>query len=113
MWGPEVTWLLGVCTSIVTIDRVVDIIIKIKTRSETPVSNLEARLALIEKHLEEVDRYLAQDKMRLDEYGEGSRTTQRALLALLANAIDGNNVDQLKKAKEELEGFLINRYNTL
>ena len=59
--------------------------------------------------MREVDEYLALDKRRLDNMDEGNRVTQRALLALLAHGIDGNNVEQMEKAKSALEEHLINR----
>ena len=38
---------------------------------------------------------------------EGNKITQRALLALLAHGIDGNDVDAMKKAKTDLTNYLI------
>ena len=63
----------------------------------------------MEKHLEEVDTFLATDKKRLDSLEEGNRATQRALLALLDHGIDGNNIKQMQDAKEALQSHLINR----
>ena len=40
---------------------------------------------------------------------EGNKYTQKALLALLAHAIDGNNVEQLRKAEDDLKNYLIDR----
>lgn len=68
-----------------------------------------ARLEQRVKHLEEINGYLETDKKRLDGIEDGNRATQRALLALLDHGIDGNNIAQMQKAKEELQEHLISR----
>ena len=75
----------------------------------SPNARQDARLAQVERHLAEVDGFLAMDKKRLDGIEEGSRATQRALLALLDHGIDGNNIEQMQHAKEALQNHLINR----
>lgn len=76
---------------------------------KAPTENLEERITLIEHKLIEYDSRFGRDKARLDTIEEGNKVTQKALLALLAHAIDGDNEEQLKEAKVELERYLINR----
>lgn len=76
---------------------------------KAPTENLEERITLIEHKLIEYDSRFGRDKARLDAIEEGNKVTQKALLALLAHAIDGDNEKGLKEAKEELEHYLINR----
>ena len=40
---------------------------------------------------------------------EENIVTQRALLALLAHGIDGNDIEAMRKAKTELTDYLIER----
>jgi hypothetical protein len=56
-----------------------------------------------------VDGKLNNDNDRLESLDEGSRVTQRAILALLDHGIDGNNIDQMQDAKKALQSHLINR----
>ena len=74
-----------------------------------PSESLEERITLIEHKLLDYDSKLARDKARLDSIEEGNKVTQKALLALLSHAIDGDNVKELKEAKDELQAYLINR----
>ena len=67
------------------------------------------RLDALEKWQIEVDRKLLRDNERLASIEESDRASQRALLALLAHGIDGNNIEQMQHAKEALETYLINR----
>ena len=55
------------------------------------------------------DEMFQNDKRRLDGIDEGNHVTQKAMLALLSHAIDGNNLDQLKEAKKDLQEYLIKR----
>ena len=74
-------------------------------------------LRLIEKKLEfevkatfaEYDARFGRDKQKIETIEQGNRVTQKALLALLKHSIDGNNIDALKKAEEDLSQFLIER----
>lgn len=47
------------------------------------------------------------DFNRLNKLEEGNIVTQRALLALLAHGIDGNDIKAMKKAKTDLTNHLI------
>lgn len=49
------------------------------------------------------------DLQRIEQIEEGNRVTQKALLALLSHAIDGNNIMQLKDAENDLTQYLIDR----
>jgi hypothetical protein len=46
---------------------------------------------------------------RIEAIEEGNKVTQRALLALLNHAIDGNDVDEIKEASKKLNEYLLNR----
>lgn len=81
-------------------------IAKVWRAAKAPNDRQDDRLTKLEGRMDKVDEYLAQDKRRLDTMDEGNRVTQRALLA---HGIDGNNVDQMEKAKLALEEHLINR----
>lgn len=66
----------------------------------------EERLNTMGKDYEE---FFRRDKERLDAIEAGNRVTQRAILALLSHGIDGNDVDEMKTAKKELEEYLIKK----
>lgn len=57
----------------------------------------------------EVDKRLERGSGHFDAIDASNRVTQLALLALLDHGIDGNNIDQMQHAKEELQTHLINR----
>ena len=77
----------------VAISKVITAIKKPKTQLEERVNSMEG--------------FLKNDKLRLDRMDEGQRVTMQALLALLDHNLDGNNIDQMQKAKKDLQKHLI------
>ena len=105
MW----TAVLAVASAVVLLSNAAEKIAKAWRTAKAPNARQDERLDKVEKHLKEVDAFLAIDKKRLDSMDEGNRATQRALLALLDHGIDGNNIEQMQHAKEALQNHLINR----
>lgn len=103
------TAVLAAASAIVLLSNAAEKVGKAIQTAKAPNTRQDERLDAVEKHLEEVDGYLASDKKRLDSLEDGNRATQRALLALLDHGIDGNNIEQMQHAKEELQNHLINR----
>lgn len=101
--------ILAGASAIVLLAQAAEKVGKAIQMAKAPNVKQDARLDKVEKHLEEVDRFLASDKKRLDSLEEGNRATQRALIALLDHGIDGNNIKQMEKAKNDLITNLIDR----
>ena len=58
---------------------------------------------LIKKHTE----LLEKDDKRITELEEQDRLVMQALFALLSHGIDGNDVEAMKKVKEQIQDYLI------
>ena len=101
--------ILAVAGGISTIAAAGNWIVKLSAALKSPNAEQDRRLSKLERHMEEVDGFLARDKARLDNMEESNRVTQRALLALLAHGIDGNHQKQMEEAKTELELHLIKK----
>jgi hypothetical protein len=101
--------ILAGASAIVLLANAAEKIGKAIQLAKAPNVKQDERLDKVEKHLDEVDSYLAKNKKRLDSLEEGKRASQRALIALLDHGIDGNNIKQMQDAKTELLDNLINR----
>lgn len=101
--------ILAGASAIVLLAQAAEKIGKAVQLAKAPNVKQDQRLEKVEKHLEEVDRFLDSDKKRLESLEEGNRATQRALIALLDHGIDGNNIKQMEKAKNDLITNLIDR----
>lgn len=95
----DILWLAG---AIVAISAAVKVIAEVINGVRKPNVTQDIRIAKLEERTEIIFT-------RLDEAEKGNAITQRALLALLAHGIDGNDIDAMKRAKEELTDYLINR----
>lgn len=101
--------ILAIAGGFSTLAAAANWLVKLIQAVKAPNAEQDVRLGKLEKHMEEVDQFLAMDKKRLDGIDESTRVTQRALLALLAHGIDGNHQKQMEEAKDELEYHLIKK----
>lgn len=107
--GEIVSAVLYIASAIVLLSNAAEKIAKAGQAAKKPNNELNSRVTILEEWRKEVDGKLETDKKHLDNIDAGNRVTQLALLALLDHGIDGNNIDQMQHAKEELQNHLINR----
>lgn len=101
--------ILGICAGISCIAGAVGWMVKAVRAAKKPSQRVNDRLTALEAGQKQHTEYLEQDKRRLDVIELGNRVTQRALLALLKHGIDGNDVEAMRRAEQELQEFLIER----
>lgn len=108
---PETIWtlVLAAASAVVLLSSAFEKIAKAWQAAKAPNARQDDRLKALEDWKEEVDGKLTHDHERFESLDSGNRVTQRALLALLDHGIDGNNIEQMQHAKEELQNHLINR----
>ena len=111
MLDPTEFWafITAVCAFIISASAAFRIIVDAIKKLRAPEKTQDDRLKLIEERLDLFETYFLNDKKRIDAMESGNRVTQRAILALLSHAIDGNNQDQLETARDNLNEYLINR----
>lgn len=101
--------ILAAASAFVLLSTAAEKIVAAVKAAKAPSQEQNDRLDKLEDWQKTVDGKLNSDNDRLGAIEEGTRSTQRALLALLDHGIDGNNVKQMQDAKEELVNNLINR----
>ncbi len=80
---------------------------KVITAVKKPKTDQDKRITKLEERVNAMEGFLKNDKQRLDRMDEGQHVTMQALLALLDHNLDGNNIDQMQKAKEALQNHLV------
>lgn len=100
---------LAICGAITAVAAAVAVIASFIKRVKAPNELQNTRLEALEKKTSLHEKYFENDDFRLKNIEAGNRITQRALLALLSHGIDGNDVDSMKRAKDELQHYLIER----
>lgn len=102
----DVLWL---CGAICTVAAAIAVFYRAALKAAEPERVQDQRLDALEKKVDKLSEYLDRDNRRLNSLDEGNRVTQQALLALMSHAINGNDIDKLSKAKDDLESYLINK----
>lgn len=74
-----------------------------------PNRTQDERLDALEKWREMVDERLVDGENHFCAIDEGNRVTQASLLALMNHAVNGNDIENLKKARDELQSYLVKK----
>lgn len=106
--------IAAVCGCITAVGAVVLLIVAIIKKAKAPNAKQNERLEAHDKRLDDHekridlhDEYFKNDLQRFSRIDAGNRVVQRALLALLSHNIDGNDIEPMRRAKQELQDYLI------
>ena len=101
--------VLGFLGAIITVSGAVSVIANMLTKIQGPEKLQNARLDNLEMKMKHHDDLFAKDLRRFEDLEQGNKVTQKALLGLLAHALDGNDIETIRRAKTDLEEYLIER----
>lgn len=110
-------WVLGIlgslCASVITIDKVLDIIHKYVKNAQAPddaqnkrIDDLDRRVGALETGYTQHTAALSRDLSRFGDIDEVNRLTLQAVRALLEAQLTGNNVQAMQKSKAEIDNYL-------
>ena len=74
-----------------------------------PEEEQNRRIDALEKRCDEYDRNLKQDKRDIEEIKKVEHLILKTNFALLQHGIDGNNIEPMKKAQEDIQNYLIDK----
>lgn len=100
---------LGACGVITAAAGAVAVIYSLIVKAKTPNRMQNKRLDKHEEWLKKHDAMLDNDNKRLRQLEDGNKIIQRALLELLKHGIDGNDIDGMRKVRDDLQQYLIDR----
>lgn len=101
--------ILSICGAIITVSACITVFVNWHNKSKEPEITQNERIAVLEKKAERFEQLFDNDNKRLIELEKGNRVMQQSMLALLSHALNGNDIDSLKKAKTNLENYLIGK----
>lgn len=101
--------VIAICGAVTAVAAVITIFVKIVNKAKEPKQHQDERIDALEADVSTLKQWAANDKKAISEIEEGTRVTQTAILALLSHAIDGNNTEELRKAKASLNDYLIKK----
>lgn len=111
-------WVLGIlgslCTAVITIDKVLDIIHKYVKNAQAPddaqnkrMDTLEKRLGVLEQGQLQHAQALARDLRRFDGLDEEMRLVLVGVQNLLDSQLSGNNREGMQKSKFDINNYLL------
>lgn len=99
--------VLSICAAIITLSSAITVIVSWREKIKSPENLQNEKIRALEERIENIASHLEKDNKRLSKLETGTRVTQKAILALLSHGIDGNDIDGMKKAKKDMEDYLI------
>ncbi len=100
--------ILALCGAISTIGGAVEKIFKMVKTAKAPEQRQDDEIQGIKMRLDKVERKLENDKLAIADSKECNHVLTKGMLALLEHSINGNNLDQMKEARKDVNTYLIN-----
>ena len=99
--------ILAVASAIVLLSNAAEKIIKAVKAAKAPENAQNKKIAELESRLQKVENKLENDKKQIADIREGNHVLTKGMFALLEHGINGNNIAQMKAAKNDVEEYLI------
>lgn len=94
---------------VLTILNIIDRISLMKDRATAPHKEHEQRISYLENEVREIKSALSDDNERIVNLEKGGRVLLKSMGALLNHGIDGNNIEEMRVCREEVNDYLIGR----
>lgn len=96
---------IGILSAIVVIGGATTVI----TKWTSPFKTLKKDVADLKTELEQLKRYQNGDHKELEKIEIGTEKICKCVLAITDHELTGNSIDKLRKAKDEMQDFLIEK----
>jgi hypothetical protein len=100
--------ILAFAGAVSTVGGAVEKIVKAVKAVRAPEVQQNHEIEDIKTRLDKVEAKLESDKKQIDDAKECNHVLTKGMLALLEHGINGNNIDQMRDAKNGVEAYLIN-----
>lgn len=100
--------ILALAGAVSTIGSAVEKIVKVVKAAKAPEQQQNAEIDDIKTRLDKLERNLLTDEKQIKDAKECNHVLTKGMLALLEHGINGNNIDQMRDAKNGVEAYLIN-----
>ena len=100
--------ILAVASAIVLLSNAAEKIIKAVNAAKAPEQRQNSEIEGIKVRLDKIEREMMLDEKQLKDARECNHVITKGVLALLDHGINGNNIDQMKEARSDVEQYLIN-----
>ena len=100
--------VLSVASAVVLLSNAIEKIIKAVKVAKAPEQRQNDEIKSIKTRLDKLEKEILLDEKQLKDARECNHVITKGVLALLDHGINGNNIDQMKEARQDVEAYLIN-----
>lgn len=100
--------VLAAASAIVLLSNAIEKIVKAVNVAKAPEKRQNDEICEIKSRLDKVEAKLDKDKIQIADAKECNHVLTKGMLALLEHGINGNNIDQMREAKNDVNAYLIN-----
>lgn len=100
--------ILGIASAIVLLSNCAEKIGNAIKAAKAPEQKQNKEIDEIKERLDKIETKLENDKLQIADAKECNHVLTKGMLALLEHGINGNNIDQMRDAKNGVEAYLIN-----
>ena len=97
------------CAGIITIGGAGTIIVGLYKWAKKPDDNRDDRLKRHDEMLDNDNKRLKELEREQAEMKEAQSVLMKSILALMSHAIDGNHLEELKLARDDMQDYLLRR----
>lgn len=97
------------CAGVMTIGGAGAIFVALYRWAKKPDINRDEKIKGHDEKLDNDNRRIIDIERRMAANEQANEVTMRSILALMNNAIDGDHVEDLKKARDDMNDFLFNK----
>ena len=102
------TTVLAVASAIVLLSNCAEKVGNAIKAAKAPEQKQNNEIKEIKDRLTKIEAKLENDKKQIDDAQKCNHVLTKGMLALLEHGINGNNIDQMRDAKNGVEAYLIN-----
>ena len=100
--------ILAIAGAVSTVGGAVEKIAKAVRVAKAPEQAQNEEIKEIKERLDTLESKQKKDEGKIEASKECNRVLTKGMLALLEHGINGNNIDQMRDAKNDVEAYLIN-----
>ena len=99
----DLTMIAGL---LLTVMNMINMTLILKDKAKAPNDEQNRRITLLEDEVKEIRRQQSSDFTEIDNIKDANKILIKSMSALLSHGIEGNNLYEMKLAREELNNFL-------
>lgn len=101
--------VITVCTFITATFSVLSLFSTIAQRIKEPNKTQDEKIEMLDRRITSIEEHIQDDTKQFERLVQANQVTHNALLALMSHIVNGNDVDKVKNALDEMNHYLVGK----